>query len=220
MSGRDGRSGGAGVPEGVDHLIYGAPELERGVEAVEERLGVRPAAGGRHPAYGTRNALLALGPACYLEVMAPDPDLPRPGRGTLFGLEELEGPRLVTWALRAEGIEGAAARAREAGVGLGPVESGSRENPGGEVLTWRLTDPRATPLGGAVPFLIAWGETPHPAAGAPDGGELAGLRVEHPQPELVRVALETLGARVPVSEGERPGLAATIRTAGGSVELR
>lgn len=204
----------------VDHLIYGAPDLDRGVDEIERRLGVRPAAGGRHPQYGTRNALLALGPETYLEVMAPDPELPEPGRGRLFSLDELRRPRLVAWALRRENIETAAARARERGVALGPVEAGSRRQPDGTELSWRLTDPYACPLDGVGPFLIAWGDTPHPARGAPDAGSLVGLRVEHPEPAAVRDCLAGLRLELPVEEAERAGLIAAVRTDGGRVEIR
>jgi len=33
--------------EQVDHLVYGAPELEAAVAALEDQLGVRAAVGGR-----------------------------------------------------------------------------------------------------------------------------------------------------------------------------
>lgn len=207
-------------PEGVDHLILGAPDLEGGVEAVERRLGTRPAIGGRHPQYGTRNALLALGAETYLEVMAPDPELAVPHRGRLFGLDELDSPRLVAWALRREDIGAAATRAREGGVALGPVREGSREQPDGTSLTWRLTDPYSTPAGGVVPFLIAWGKTPHPARDAPEGGSLTELRAEHPDPESVREDLGALGVEIRVEEGDRPLLVATIGTGEGPVEIR
>lgn len=210
----------AEAPGSVDHLIYGTPDLDRGVGSIERRLGARPAAGGRHPQYGTRNALLALGTETYLEVMAPDPELPEPDRGRLFGVDELERPRLVAWAIRRENIEGAAARARERGVSLGPVESGSRRQPDGTELSWRLTDPRSAALDGVVPFLIAWGATPHPARGAPEAGELVGMRVEHPEPAAVRKCLAALGLELPVEEAGRPGLVATVRTDGGRVEVR
>lgn len=211
----------ASAPDRTDHLIYGTPDLDAGVEEIGRRLGVRPAGGGRHRQWGTRNAILALGEETYLEVMAPDPGLAEPDGGRLFGLDELDAPRLVTWALRCEEIEAAAGRARERGVGLGPVRSGSREQPDGSVLSWRITDPRALPLDGAVPFLIDWGETPHPAGGAREGGELLGLRIEHPEPDAVRAALEALGADgAAVEEGPEARLTAAIRTGQGRVEIR
>lgn len=208
----------AGAP--VDHLLYGAPDLETGIDEIERVLGVRPVPGGRHPAYGTRNALLSLGPACYLEVIAPDRGLPRPDRGLGFGIEGIASPRLVTWAMPSREIETAAERAA-----LGPVESGSRERDDGTVLHWRLTDPYAERMGGVIPFLIDWGETPHPAEAAPGGGRLVDLRLEHPAPEGIRRMLATLGCRgVSVRRGAAARLVAVIRpagtgTAGVTVEL-
>ncbi|HSM07907.1 MAG TPA: VOC family protein [Gemmatimonadota bacterium] len=194
----------------IDHLLYGAPDLEIGMDAVERLLGARPVPGGRHPAYGTRNALLSLGPACYLEVISPDPGLPTPDRGLGFGIEGTTSPRLLTWAMRSREIETAAERA-----GLGPVEDGSRERADGTVLRWRLTDPYAERMDGVLPFLIDWGETPHPAEAAPRAGRLIELRIEHPAPDGVRRALATLGCRdVTVRLGAAPRLVAVVRTAG------
>lgn len=208
------------MPAGVDHLVYAAPDLAAGMDAVERLLGVRPVRGGRHPDFGTHNALVSLGPATYLEVIAPDPELPRPGRGRLFGVDELDAPRLVTWVLRSEAIDALAAKAASRGVGLGAVASGSRERPDGTRLSWRLTDPWVMPLGGAVPFLIAWGDTPHPASAAPAAGELVGLSVESPDVERLRDAFEALGVAMAVTAGERVQLVATVRTPAGLVQLR
>ncbi len=204
----------------VDHLVYAASDLERGMDAIESLLGVRPIPGGRHPSFGTHNALLSLGPATYLEVLAPDPALPPPERGVLFEREAEEGPRLVTWVARAEAIEETAAALRAAGFDPGAVEEGRRRRPDGVVLSWRLSDPYAMLLGGAVPFLIAWGDTPHPASAAPTGWRLAALRIEHPGPARVRKALEALGMELEVRAADRVRLTATIETAHGIMELR
>lgn len=205
------------MPHSIDHLIVFTSVRERGMDWVEQRLGVRPVAGGRHPDLGTHNALLGLGPACYLEVMAPDPDalLPMDPAETALGF--LTEPRLGTWVLRAEDIEDR--RARAAAFGLGPVRGGHRDNPDGTRVTWRITDPFVFPLGGVVPFLIAWGDTPHPAARLPQGGELTELAVAHPDVDGVRRAFEALGVDLPVTRGERPGLRATIETERGAVSL-
>lgn len=207
------------LPVNVDHLVYAASDLEIGRDEIERLLGVRPVPGGRHAAWGTRNALLSLGPATYLEIVAPDPASSMPARGVLFGADRLPESRLATWVLHTDSIERTAAAASSAGIGLGPVEAGERETPGGKKLTWKLTDPYAMPLGGAVPFLINWGATPHPAAAAPSGGELVALRMVHPEPAHVREALATLGVEFDVRDGGQFRLTATIRRADRSVDL-
>lgn len=203
--------------DGIDHLIVFSPDLEQGRDTIEERLGVRPQIGGRHPNLGTHNALLGLGPDCYLEVMAPDPAAERPLdlARTPFG-DALE-PRLVTWVLRAENIEARCAAAD--GVGLGPIESGHRDNPDGTRVRWQVTYPFVFPFGGVVPFLIAWGDTPHPGSRLPEAGRLARFSIEHPDVAGVARALGKLGSGVPVTAGPLPRLRAVIETPEGEVHL-
>jgi len=208
------------LPEGVDHILYGTPRLEQGMREIEEMLGVKPIRGGRHPDFGTHNALLSLGKTTYLEIIAPDPDLTQPPRGTLFDLDQLEQSRLITWVLRSELIEELIEKAEEGGLNLGELTSGSRRKPDGTELTWRSTDPYQMPLDGTVPFLISWGLTPHPASGSPKAGKLVGLRVEHPDPPSVRKALDVLRVDMLVREGPRMALVATVQTDDGEVEVR
>jgi hypothetical protein len=204
----------------VDHLIYAAPDLDQGIQEMERLLGRRAAVGGRHPDFGTRNALLGLGPQTYIEIIAPDPGLAGPPRGRLFGLDRLEHPRLVTWVLRDEAIETRAAAARKAGLALGEVQQGSRVRPDGVVVSWKVTDPYAMPLDGTVPFLIAWGATPHPAASLAAAGQLLELKAEHPQPQAVQAAFDALGVELSAGQGSRVQLIATVRVDGRDVEIR
>jgi len=209
----------SGAPPPVDHLVWAAPDLERASAALAALLGVEPAPGGAHPAWGTRNRLLSLGPSTYLEVIGPDPDAG--GAPELFGIAGLRAPRLVTWAARATDLEALRERAGEAGIELGAVLDGSRRTPDGTALRWRLTDPLAVAAEGLVPFFIDWGDTPHPAGAAPVAGRLLELSAEHPQPASVARALTWLGVEgVAVRAGRVPRLVARIETADGVVELR
>jgi hypothetical protein len=201
----------------IDHIIYAVPDLESGSDRIESMLGIRPVPGGRHPGYGTHNALLSLGPDTYFEVMAPDPERQASDRPILFGLETLESPRLLTWVLRAENLEQTLAEAPD--IGLGPAVDGHRDNPDGSRVAWTVTDPGAFPMGGVLPFLISWGNTPHPSTALPEAGSLQELRIAHPEPVRVRQALAKLGMAIPVTHAPQAGLTALIRTPGGLVEI-
>ena len=204
----------------LDHLVYAVPDLPAAVETFSERTGVRPVAGGRHPGRGTHNALVALGPDTYVELIAPDPTQSQPAGPRPFGIDDLTAPRLVTWAAKASDLDVRATRARAAGYDPGPVLQMSRDRPDGVRLQWRLTLAAEAGGDGLVPFLIDWGATSHPAASAPRGCTLAGMRGEHPRPETVAAMLAALGVELAVTRGPRPTLIATIETPRGRVELR
>jgi Glyoxalase-like domain len=206
--------------EQLDHLVYAVPDLEKGIDQLEVKLGVRAVAGGRHLGEGSRNALIALGNDSYLEILAPDPGQPMPDRPLWLGLEGLGHPRLTAWAVRAARIEEEAAQARASGVRLGSVESGGRKTQDGRLLIWTFTDPHAVVAEGLIPFLIDWGTSPHPAASAPPGVSLLALRAEHPNPAGVRTLARALGLNLPVTKGPRAALIAGLQTPRGFVELR
>ena len=204
----------------VDHILYACAELERGMDEIEALLGTRPVVGGRHPGFGTHNALLSLGTDVYLEVIARDPGLPAPDHGVLVDLPNDADSRLMTWVLRVADIEGAARSASEAEVNLGDVQPCQRETPDGETIRWKLTDPYANRMGGALPFLIDWGETPHPGSVAPLGGRLSRLAIEHPDAGTLRDRLTVLGSAVEVGHGPSARIEATIETVTGPRTLR
>lgn len=168
----------------IDHLVYAVPDLESGIDALEGLVGVRPAPGGSHPGWGTRNALLSLGNRIYLEIIAPDPEQVVNRRP--LGVDELDLPRLTTWAMAADNLEDRVRAAREAGFELGEIRDMERTRLDGTRLSWRLTDPFADRRGGLLPFLIDWGTSPHPAESAPAGCTLLDFAIESTEPEKIR----------------------------------
>jgi hypothetical protein len=208
------------LPARLDHLVYATPDLAVGIDAIAKLLGVRATPGGQHPGLGTRNALVALGPSRYLEIIGPDPEQPKPSGPLRFGIDDLKSPRIVTWVAKGTGLEGAARSAAERGVKLGPVIPGSRRRPDGVVLSWRYTDPNTVVGDRIVPFLIDWGTSPHPSATAAGGATLVAVRAEHPDPERVRQMLDVLGLDLAVQKGAAPAIIATIDSPRGRVELR
>lgn len=203
----------------VDHLVYATPDLALGIETAEKLFGVRATAGGQHPGEGTRNALIALGPTSYFEIIGPDPEQPQPARGRRFGIDEINAPRLTTWVAKGSGLEKFASEALAHGVNLGAVIPGSRKRPDGVVLSWRYTDPRVVLADRLVPYFIDWGVSPHPSATAAKGVTLLSLRAEHPDADRVQAMLRQLGLELTVTRGARPALIAEFDSPKGRVQL-
>ena len=204
----------------VDHLVYATPDLALGVDELVQLLGVRATPGGQHPGLGTRNALVALGPDSYIEIVAPDPEQPAPSTPRWFGIDDLEHSKLVTWAAKGTDLEQLRATAVRNGIPLGAVARGGRRRPDGVELSWQLTDPRASVADGIVPFFIDWGQSPHPAQSAAKGAALVALRAEHPDALDVQRMLQLLGLPLTVGPATSAALIATIDCPRGRVEVR
>jgi hypothetical protein len=206
--------------ERVDHLVYAVPDLAKGTSRVADLCGVAPAAGGSHPGWGTANALLSLGPRCYLEIIGPDPAQPDFEGPRPFGVTLDSQPRLCTWAANGTGLERLHELALPGGDHIGQAFPASRESKTGGILNWILTDPTRPIADGLVPFFIDWGETPHPAKTAPQGVTLIDFHLEHPRPEPVQEALRVLALDLRVFGAASPALVATLQGPQGTVILR
>ena len=207
-------------PGNIDHFVYAVPNLEEARDYLENLLGVRPCLGGRHPEYGTHNAQLSLGSEIYLEIMAPDPEINLSERKPLFGSNGFDRARLAAWLIRSRSIGRLLTLVTKAGFQYGRVEFGRRVKPDGSIVSWELTDPSVMVLSGAVPFLIDWKNTPHPARSAPNAGKLVGFKIVHPDPLRVRKALSALSLEIEVDQGDRFQLVARILGAKGEIVLQ
>jgi hypothetical protein len=196
----------------LDHLAVSAATLAEGVAHVEDKLGVTLAPGGQHPHMATHNRLLGLGDL-YLEVIAADPDAPRPAWPRWFDLDSFSGaPRLTTWILACDDLEGEVARGPE-GVGL-PVALARGD------FRWRMAVPTSgrLPLGDAFPALIRWEGTAHPAPRLPEAGvRLVRLEIATPFAADLRAALAGRfdDPRVVITPGPQKALRAEFATAAG-----
>ncbi|GAC1602392.1 MAG: hypothetical protein NVS3B21_30580 [Acidimicrobiales bacterium] len=129
---------------------------------VKERLGVAPMEGGVHDGFGTRNALVGLGPQ-YLEVLSLDPQ--QTASSPLSEqVRALHAPRLLTVAVATSGL-------------VNPVRM-SRVRPDGVRLQWEV-EFTSTPL-----FFIDWKDCPRPT-GLPDGGLISSVTITTPNVELL-----------------------------------
>jgi hypothetical protein len=203
----------------VDHLVLAVPDLEEGIKKVEKLTGVRPQIGGQHQGRGTWNALLALGYAAYLELIAPDPNQTAPPAGAWMGVDKIEEPTLIHWAAKVSGIHKVIKTAKEEQLHIGALSAGSRTRMNGRVISWMLTEPVSGSDGGILPFLIDWEDSDHPAESLPQHCKLVHLEARHPEPVAIRQELEVLNLRMPISLGIRPQLIATIQTPNGLVSF-
>jgi hypothetical protein len=201
----------------LDHLVVAANTLEQSVIWLEQKLGVKMQAGGKHPLFGTHNALLKLGDSAYLEVISIDPDAPKPNRARWFELDhvhKLEQPKLIHWVARTDNLE---TQVREFPM-LGGILEATRGN-----LGWQITVPDDGHLNfeGLIPTLISWCGV-HPTSQL-EGQNCKLLRLEgyHPEPEVVNDTLEQIGAQsiLEVSYALTTKLTAIIQTPRGRVEL-
>ncbi len=202
---------------GLDHIILGIDDLDRGVSWVEQRTGVRAIFGGVHPGRGTRNALIALGPSSYLEILAPDPQQSSPTWFTQ--VLTMPEPKLIAWAVHTTDLTALAQTALAAGFAIDGPHDGARSCPDGKILSWklfRLRDDR----GGLLPFFIEWGrDSVHPAADAPPGCHLMSFRMQSPDAQELARACRTLAVEVTVEPGEGPRMIARIASPKGEVDL-
>lgn len=202
----------------LDHLMWGAPSLALGMAEAERLFGVAPAPGGVHLGLGTCNALLSLGNAVYLEIIAPDPNQSLEGNlgGRLAGLA---APGLITWAAAAERLEALADVA--AGMELvarGPVAT-QRAAPDGSLLQWELFFVGGHAFPGLMPFFIDWLDTPHPATTNPSAGQFRELIIRTPEAAPLNQLFAGLDMAVRAETADAIEMIAVIDAPTGEVRL-
>jgi hypothetical protein len=209
------------VVDRIDHLVFAVADLNEGIAQIEAATGVRAELGGAHPGGGTHNALLALGPRVYLEIVAPDPQQANPRPLETLGLSATRRSRMVAWALHSTDLERLATDAAAKGFPMAAPMAGNRQLPDGSMLSWRIATLADQRTGdGLAPFFIDWGSSKHPAVTSPQGAKLLGLRAQHPSAQSAQSLFGAL--KIPLTIETAPELAfiAVLETPRGRVELR
>jgi hypothetical protein len=207
------------LPEKLDHILLGAPDLQAGIDFVEKDTGVRATFGGVHPGRGTQNALLSLGERRYLEIIAPDPAQPGVKNPIASNLQSLTEPRLIGWAAHPGSVSAFAEKLRAAGIQCEGPTPGSRKRPDGQLLKWQIVS-LADTASGILPFFIEWGQdSVQPSVDAPKGCSLLGFSAESPDPEKLLATLKLLNLVLPVNKSEKPCLHTVISGPKGNLEV-
>jgi hypothetical protein len=209
------------VPADLDHILLGANDLDRGIDWMHARSGVRAVFGGVHPGRGTRNALLSLGPRRYLEIIAPDPQQASATSGNDMAnrLRALQEPRLIGWAAHTNDLASLVQKATAAGIAIENPRDGSRVRPDGKTLRWRSFALK-NDFDGVLPFFIEWDRSSiHPSQDAPSGCTLQHFFIESPAMEDVRLAAGKLALEVEMKPAKAPALRARITGKRGAFEI-
>jgi Glyoxalase-like domain len=197
----------------LDHLAVSAETLDAGVAWVEAALRTDLTGGGRHDLMGTHNRLLGLGDL-YLEVIAIDPDAPRPAWPRWFDLDRFRGPpRLTNWVCATHDLDAAL---KDAPKDAGAATALSRGD-----FRWRMAVPQngRLPFDEAFPALIEWQGEHHPARALPDSGiRLTRLEIAHPETKNLRhlVGRQLADPRVIFRQAPHVSMRATFSTPTGT----
>jgi hypothetical protein len=208
----------------LDHITVIAPTLAEGVAHVRTCLDLDVPFGRQHPDMATHNHLLRLGGSVYLEIIAVNPDAPRPGRARWFGLDDQaqvradwdSGRRLRGWVARTSEIDAVLAQHK---MVLGNKVDFTSANGN---FCFAIPDDGALPLDGAAPSVIdRLGKPPSVAMMADAGAQLQSLILEHPEPARIEALYRSLDIANPpvVMRGERLRYRARIETPDGMKDL-
>jgi catechol 2,3-dioxygenase-like lactoylglutathione lyase family enzyme len=130
----------------IDHAVMGVGDLDLAVARFQDVLGLPELTRSSHPAWGTCNAVIAVGPGQFIELLAIADEASR--SPLVLGLRRLvaEGDRMVGLCLRPTDLDATARR-----LDL-QVIAGERHEPD-RILTFRRTVPEDRP---DMPFFIQW----------------------------------------------------------------
>lgn len=145
-----------------DHAVQFVNQPEAAIQALSGQK-LNAVAGGRHPGWGTRNALSYFG-LTYIEFLAIADDAELLSAAETFLLSRdasrllPDNEALYRVALRSDDIERTHAELHEQGLRVSPIVNGQRDDPQGNVIRWRIFTIDGDFDGLVYPFILQWGE--------------------------------------------------------------
>ena len=145
-----------------DHAVQFVNQPEAAIQTFADQQ-LRAVAGGRHPGWGTRNALSYFG-LTYIEFLAiADPDELRAATDKFLLSRDAarllpENEALFRVALRSDDIDATHDHLRRKGLAVSPIVDGQRDDPQGNVIRWRIFTIDGDFDGLVYPFVLQWGE--------------------------------------------------------------
>lgn len=145
-----------------DHAVQFVNQPEAAIQALGGQK-LNAVAGGRHPGWGTRNALSYFG-LTYIEFLAIADDAELLSAAETFLLcrdaSRLlpDNEALYRVALRSDDIERTHAELHEQDLRVSPIVNGQRDDPQGNVIRWRIFTIDGDFDGLVYPFILQWGE--------------------------------------------------------------
>ena len=144
------------------HAVQFVNQPEAAIQALSGQK-LNAVAGGRHPGWGTRNALSYFG-LTYIEFLAIADDAELLSAAETFLLCRdasrmlADNEALYRVALRSDDIERTHAELHEQGLRVSPIVNGQRDDPQGNVIRWRIFTIDGDFDGLVYPFILQWGE--------------------------------------------------------------
>ncbi|EPU3948398.1 TPA: VOC family protein [Klebsiella michiganensis] len=145
-----------------DHAVQFVNQPEAAIQALSGQK-LNAVAGGRHPGWGTRNALSYFG-LTYIEFLAIADDAELLSAAETFLLCRdasrmlADNEALYRVALRSDDIERTHAELHEQGLRVSPIVNGQRDDLQGNVIRWRIFTIDGDFDGLVYPFILQWGE--------------------------------------------------------------
>lgn len=196
----------------IDHIVYAVLDLEEACNHIENSIGVRPVIGGFHETKGTKNALLNIGQACYLEILAVDDENKKISGPRWMGVDLINQARVTRWSLKSNQLKDDQAHLQSYDKHLGHISGGSRQTPTGDTLKWNMILPLAQPAIDIIPFMTDWtGSSIHPTDRLTEECELVKIEFAHPEPTKILTVFKNLGLDVPVREADELGISITLK---------